>query len=84
MFDRLDMVALNKQIGFFSDAYCVEWTYAKAMIIRRQLAAALADKVAQGQYTEDDALGIARQILFETPQELNGMRPGTFPIVSPA
>lgn len=78
MFDRLDMVPLNKQIGFFSDAYCVDWTYAKAIIIRRQLAAALADKVAQGQYTVDDALGIARQILFETPQELNGMRPGTF------
>jgi glucuronate isomerase len=78
MFDRLDMVALNKQIGFFSDAYCVDWTYAKAVIIRRQLAAALADKVAQGQYTVDNAIGIARQILFETPQELNGMSPGTF------
>src|SRR4051812_36487309 len=30
MNERLDMVPLNKQIGFFSDAYCVEWTYAKA------------------------------------------------------
>jgi hypothetical protein len=84
MFDRLDMVALNKQIGFFSDAYCVEWTYAKAMIIRRQLAAVLADKVGQGQYTVDDALGIARQILFETPQELNGMSAGTVPAALPA
>ena len=78
MFDRLDMVPLNKQVGFFSDAYCVDWTYAKTVIIRRQLAEALADKVAQGQYTVDDALEIARQILFETPQELNGMSPGTF------
>ena len=78
MADRLDMVALNKQVGFFSDAYCVDWTYAKAVIIRRQLADVLAGKVAQGQYSVDDALEIARQILFETPQELNGMSPGTF------
>ena len=76
--DRLDMVAANKQIGFFSDAYCVEWTYAKAMIIRRQLAEVLAHKVQQGQYTVDDALAVARQILYETPQTLNGMRPGEF------
>ena len=78
MFDRLDMLPLNKQVGFFSDAYCVEWTYAKSVIIRRQLAEVLADKVAQGQYTVDDALEIARRILFETPQELNRMSPGTF------
>ena len=78
MRDRLDMVALNRQVGFFSDAYCVEWAYAKAAIIRRQLAEVLATKVAQRQYTVDEALGIARAILFETPQTLNGMTPGTF------
>jgi hypothetical protein len=42
------------------------------------LAEVLAHKVQQGQYTADEALGIARQILFETPQTLNGMRPGEF------
>jgi hypothetical protein len=78
MRDRLDMVALNRQVGFFSDAYCVEWSLAKAVIIRRQLAEVLAGKVSQGQYTLDEALGIARGILFETPQSLNGMTPGTF------
>ena len=61
----------------FSDAYQVDWTYAQAVINRRQFAEALADKVAQ-QYTVGDAPDIARQILFETLQELNGMRPGTF------
>jgi hypothetical protein len=76
--DRLDMVAANKQVGFFSDAYCVEWTYAKAVIVRKQLAEVLAHKVSQGQYTSDEALAIARQILWETPQTLNGMRPGSF------
>ena len=70
------MVALNKQIGFFSDAYCVEWTYAKAALVRKQLAEVLSQKIEQGQYTFDEALSIARQILFETPQTLLGMRPG--------
>jgi hypothetical protein len=74
--DRLDMVALNKQIGFFSDAYCVEWTYAKSVLVRKQLAEVLAQKIEQGQYTFDEALSIAHQMFFETPQTLLGMRPG--------
>jgi glucuronate isomerase len=78
MRDRLDMLPLNKQVGFFSDAYCVEWSYAKAVIIRRQLAEVLAGKVAQGQYSVDEALDIAREILFVTPQTLNGLTPGRF------
>ena len=78
MADRLDMLAANRQVGFFSDAYCAEWAYAKATIIRRQLADVLAEKVAQGQYTLDGALDIAREVLFETPCSLNGMTPATF------
>jgi len=73
--ERLDMLPANRQIGFFSDAYCVEWSYAKAIIVRKQLARALAEKVEQGQYTHDDALRIARAILFESPQTLLGMKP---------
>ena len=30
MSERLDMLPLDKQVGFFSDAYCVEWVYGKA------------------------------------------------------
>ena len=73
--ERLDMLPVNKQIGFFSDAYCVEWTYGKAVLVRKQLARVLAEKVEQGQYTRDDALAIAKAILFETPQTLLGMIP---------
>ncbi len=75
MSERLDMVATNKQIGFFSDAYCVDWTYAKALIVRKQLAEVLSQKVSQGQYTIDEALTIARAILNESPQSLLGFRP---------
>jgi hypothetical protein len=70
MNERLDMLPVNKQIGFFSDAYCLDWMYAKAVIVKKQLAAVLAAKVAQGQYTVKDALSIANSILLETPRDL--------------
>ena len=76
MTDRLDMLAANKQIGFFSDAYCMEWCYAKAVLVRKQLAEVMAQKVEQGQYSVDESVSIARRILFESPQSLVGIRPG--------
>jgi len=72
---RLDMVALNKQVGFFSDAYCVEWCYAKWKIVRTQMAQVLATKVEQGQFTEADAVSVAATTLFDTPRDLLGMIP---------
>ena len=74
MAERLDMLPVNKQIGFFSDAYCVEWTYSKVLLIRRLLAQVLAERVQRGQYSQDEALSIARSILYETPRDLVGMR----------
>lgn len=73
--ERLDMLPANKQVGFFSDAYCVEWTYAKAVIVRKQLGRVLAEKIAHEQYSFDEALGIARATLFDSPQSLLGMKP---------
>lgn len=75
MEERLDMLPTNKQVGFFSDAYCLDWTYGKSKIVLNQLAVVLADKVAMGQYSKDEALRVAQAILYETPQELLGMRP---------
>jgi len=75
MTERLDMVPVNKQVGFFSDAYVVEWSYAKAIIVRKQMAQVLREKIAQGQYSFDEAIAVAREILFETPQTLDGMTP---------
>jgi hypothetical protein len=74
--ERLDMLPLNKQIGFFTDAYCLEWTYGKAFVIRKVMARALAERIESGQYTRSDALEVAREILFRTPQSLLGMVPG--------
>ncbi len=75
--ERLDMLPTNKQVGFFSDAYCVEWTYAKARLVRRQLARALAERIEQGQYSQGEALKIAEAILYESPRQLLGMTPWT-------
>ena len=81
MDERLDMLPVNKQVGFFSDAYCLEWTYGKSRIVLNQLAAVLADKVAMGQYTRPEALRVAKAILYDTPQELLGMRPAVVGVV---
>lgn len=75
MEERLDMLPTNKQVGFFSDAYCVEWTYGKLLLVRRLLADVLAEKVCLGQYTIESALDIARQTLYQTPIDLLGFRP---------
>ena len=75
MAERLDMVPLNRQIGFFSDAYSVEWTYAKVILVRRMMAQILASRIEQGQYDRDEALAIARAILYESPQSLLSMKP---------
>jgi len=76
MEERLDMLPANRNVGFFSDAYSVEWTYAKAELVRLQMAQVLAQKIIQGQYSRDEALAIARAIVFETAQSLLGMRGG--------
>ena len=48
MDERLDMLPVDKQVAFFSDAYCIEWTYAKARLVLKQLAAVLAGKIGHG------------------------------------
>lgn len=72
---RLDMLPVNRQVGFFSDAYVAEWAYAKVLLVRKQLAAVLAEKIEQGQYSFDEALSISQSILFETASDLLGMTP---------
>ena len=73
--ERLDMLSTSRQVGFFSDAYTMEWSYAKAVMVRRVLSRVLADKVMTGQYDKNGAVDIAREILFETPRRLLGMEP---------
>ena len=73
--ERLDMLPANKQVGFFSDAYCVEWSFAKAAMVRKLLARVLAERVELGQFDREQALEFARRILFDSPQTLLGITP---------
>jgi len=75
MRERLDMVPANKQVGFFSDAYCVEWSYAKAFLVRKILARVLNERVELGQFDNPGALEFARTTLYQTPQDLLRMVP---------
>lgn len=73
MEERLDMLPVNKQIGFFSDAYCLDWAYAKKKLVQRLMAEVLGQKIELGQYTEGDAVSIARAIIQDAPRSLLGM-----------
>jgi hypothetical protein len=73
--ERLDMLSTARQVGFFSDAYTMEWSWAKLVMVRRVLSRVLAEKVLLGQYDRKAALAVAREILFETPRQLLGMEP---------
>jgi glucuronate isomerase len=79
MAERLEMLPANKQIGFFSDAYSLEWAYAKAVLVRKQLAQVLAEQIMQGQHSLDTALQVGRAILYESPQSLLGIMPMSRP-----
>ena len=68
--ERLDMLPAGNQIGFFSDAYCAEWSYAKAFLVRRQFAAVLAARIRSGQYAPGEAVDIAREVLYTTPRRV--------------
>jgi len=61
--ERLQMLPRNKIGGFFSDAYVVEWTNAKASMVRSELAKVLAEMVKDGYYTEDLAKELAADLL---------------------
>lgn len=77
MRERLDMLASNSQIGFFSDAYCLDWAYAKSFLVRKQWAEVMAEKIESRQYNFTEALDISLQIFYQTPQTLLGMEPPT-------
>ena len=65
--ERLDMLPINKQVGFFSDAYCVEWLYAKSKLVRSLLSNNLSARIERNQLDIDSALNIAIQSLHGTP-----------------
>lgn len=68
--ERLDMVPVNRQCGFFTDAYCVDWVHGKSRILLDQYARVFSEKIEAGQYSLGDVERISEEIFFKTPVEL--------------
>src|SRR5207302_7511070 len=71
---RLHAVPKTKQIGYYSDAYKLEFVLPKFNMYRRILASILADDfVRPGIYNERQALDVARLLLRENTQRIFGV-----------
>ena len=71
---RLQAVPKTKQIGYYSDAYKLEFILPKYNMYRRILAQILAnDFVRPGVYTETQALALARLLLRENTERIFGV-----------
>ena len=65
--DRLELLPTTAWSAFFSDAYMVEWVYGKQLVTKHVLSRVLAEMVAEGYVSEDDAVQVAKQVLYLTP-----------------
>jgi len=71
---RLQAVPKTKQIGYYSDAYKLEFVLPKFDMYRKLLASMLADHfVKPGTMTETQALAFARLLLRENTQAIFGV-----------
>jgi glucuronate isomerase len=68
---RLQAVPKTKQLGYYSDAYKLEFCLPKFNMYRRILAKILADDfVRVGVYSEEEALGLARLLLRDNARRI--------------
>ena len=72
--ERLQMLPRNKSNGFFSDAYVVEWSYAKSAMVRLQVATVLSEMVEDGYITAELAKELAVDLLNRNPKSLYGLK----------
>ncbi|MCJ7736923.1 MAG: hypothetical protein MUQ10_06350 [Anaerolineae bacterium] len=67
---RLDMVPLNKIVGYFSDAYHAEWCYPKLKIVKQIVEEILTERIYRGWYTVDIATDVVRKLFYENPKAI--------------
>ena len=68
---RLTAVPATKQIGYYSDAYKLEFILPKFNMYRRVLAKVLADEFVLGRgWSEERAVGLARLVLRDNVQRI--------------
>jgi glucuronate isomerase len=75
---RLQALPKVKLLGYYSDAYKLEFIAPKFNMYRRILAEVLAEVAVRGRgWSIDDALGLARLVLIDNPQRIFGGSPET-------
>jgi glucuronate isomerase len=83
---RIEILPDNKMIGYYSDAYKLEFVFPKFRMYKKILAEVLAEKVIRSDYdpdpytaafTEDDAYKTGRKLLYENPVTLFGAKKKT-------
>jgi glucuronate isomerase len=62
---RVEAVPASKSVILASDARCVEWCYAKTLLVKRLLADFLHAQIRAGSINEPDALWVAREWLHD-------------------
>ena len=68
---RLTAVPKTKQVGYYSDAYKLEFVLPKFNTYRKALAEVLADCAIRGQaWSVERALEVARLILIDNPKRI--------------
>ncbi len=71
---RLQAVPKVKQVGYYSDAYKLEFILPKFNMYRRILAETLAEECIRGRgWSESQALDLARLVLLENPRRIFAM-----------
>jgi len=77
---RIDAVPGNKSIGYFSDAYYLEFVLPKFRMYKFELASALAERMERSlihpnmePFTLDDAMGMAEDLLINNPARIIGI-----------
>jgi glucuronate isomerase len=69
--ERLQAVPKTKQIGYYSDAYKLEFVLPKYNMYRRELAESLADEfVRPGRMSESEAVALGKRILRDNVREI--------------
>ena len=72
---RLQAVPQTKIVGYYSDAYKLEFVLPKFNMFRRVLAETLAEDCVRGRgWSIDKALDLGRRVLLENPRELFRLR----------
>lgn len=68
--ERIEMLPMTKCCALASGAEQMEWVYARAALIRRELAFVLTQMVDEGYLTRQTALEVARHCLLENPKRI--------------